>query len=145
MESFSERVESFFQKMRLYTGESSIKNKPYLHILRDHVPSILKFWYGMLGFGYGYFSCSAGEHLNKQIKTMERETNQDSARFRTVMRIRMINQFHFTESVIRNKVSITCSRCKQIGHNRKNKSCPMHPDQPQMLFDETDNEEEEEV
>ena len=128
--------------MRLYTGESSVKNKPYLHILRDHIPSILNFWFDTFNWGYGYFSCAAGEHLNKQIKTMETsETNQDSNRFKTIMHIRMVRQFHFTSSFIKDKVvTVKCSRCKQIGHNRKNKSCPMHPEQPRLYFSDSDSE-----
>lgn len=127
--------------MRLYCGENSVKKKPYLHILRDHIPNILMFWYKKLNWGYGYFSCMAGEHLNKQIKTMEVcETNQGNDRFKVVMRMMRIRQFHFTSAIFKETVTITCSRCKLQGHNRKNKSCPMHPDQPELTFADTDDE-----
>ena len=35
-------------------------------------------------------------------------------------------------------------KCKQYGHNKKNKNCPMHPDQPELVFMQSDDETEEE-
>ena len=44
--------------------------------------------------------------------------------------------------IIPKKVSITCSACGEKGHNRKNKSCPLHPSHPMIEFDESDTEKE---
>ena len=35
---------------------------------------------------------------------------------------------------------MTCSACKQKGHNKKNKNCPLHPSQVQLDFSDTDDE-----
>ena len=47
VKSLPDKVEFFFQKLRVVCGEKAVKNKPYLHILRDHIPGLLKFWFGM--------------------------------------------------------------------------------------------------
>ena len=141
VQSFPDNVELFFQKMRVVCGEKAVKNKPYLHILRDHVPGLLRFWYDMLNWGYGYFTCMGSEHLNKQIKQIEmHETNRSCDRFEETMRICRIRQFYYSKSIFNSFTTKKCSRCNQIGHNRKNKSCPMHPDQPNLDFPDTDEE-----
>ena len=142
VQAFGKTAEKFFQKMKLCCGDSSVKKKPYLHLLREHIPDILKFWYNMFEWGYGFFHCSAGEHLNKQMKKIERyDTNQDSNRFCSTLKIIRLRQFHYSTSIFKNEESdVTCSRCKQRGHNRKNKSCPMHPDQPQLYFPDSDDD-----
>ena len=90
---------------------------------------------------YGYFSYTAGEHLKKQLKTIEScETNQCKNRFQVIMQINKIKQFHFTDTISKNTVTTTCSKCKQTGHNRQNKSCHMHPVQPRISFPDSDDE-----
>ena len=127
--------------MKDHCGDGAVKKKPYLHILRDHVPGLLKFWYSKLGWGYGYFHCSAGEHLNKQMKQLERYgTNNSDDRFMKVLTTIRLRQFHFNNSLFKKESNIICSRCLQAGHNRRNKSCPRHPDQPQLYFPLTDEE-----
>ena len=139
--TFSSRAEVFFQKLKTYAGGDSVYGKPYLHILRDHIGDFMILWGKLASWGYGVFSCNAGEHLNKRIKIMEIEhTNLDKNRFETVMRNLRIKQFHYSETVFPSKTEITCSTCHQKGHNRKNKSCPMHPSQPQLIFEESDIE-----
>ena len=48
----------------------------------------------------------------------------DQNRFVTVVKLIRMKQFVFTDSIMQNKITVTCSACKQHGHNRKNKSCP---------------------
>ena len=123
----------FFKTFKRYSlGKATCRT----HILREHIPELMKFW-GKLGFGYGYFNCNGGEHLNKLIKTLElNSTNLDEDCFSTIMRILRLNQLHFPESIYTSKECKTkCSRCKYFGHNKKNKNCPMFPGRPQMEFD----------
>lgn len=96
----------------------------------------------LFGFGYGMFCCNSGEHLNKMIKTCElNETNMDSKRFYTITHLMRSKQFVFTSCVLpTNKSKLQCSACKEFGHNKKNKSCPMHPSHPAIVFDSTDDE-----
>lgn len=140
-DSFKSRAEEFFKTFKRYSLGKCTGRKPYLHILREHIHEFMQFW-GKLGFGYGYFSCNAGEHLNKQIKTLElNSTNLDSDRFETIIRILRLKQFNYPESVYKSReASVTCSRCKTFGHNRRNKNCPMDPSRPLMEFDESDEE-----
>jgi len=129
--------------MKQVCGESVVKSKPYLHILRDHIPKLIKFWFDMFGWGYGYFTCMAGEHLNKQIKQIEsNETNRGSDRFLTVLRITRARQFYYSASLFKTFFNKKCSRCNQYGHNKKNKSCPMHPEQPQLTFPDSDDDDD---
>jgi len=139
--NFQARVESFFQSFKRYSMGRSTGKKPYLHILREHVADFMKFW-AVLGWGYGYFSCNAGEHLNKCIKNLElHSTNLDHNRFLTIMRILRSKQFHFPESIYTPAEStVQCSSCKQVGHNKKNKNCPLHPDQPELYFSDSDSD-----
>ena len=95
----------------------------------------------LFGWGYGFFSCNAGEHLNKIIKTSEmHNTNFSQQRFRDITRLLRTKQFYFPESLIPSTKTVTCSACNQTGHNRKNKSCPLHPSHPDIEFDESDTE-----
>ena len=84
------------------------------------------------------FTSTSGEHLNKQLKFLESgHTDLSRSRYQQVLRLLRVRMFHFTTSVLDDPArEMTCSRCKQKGHNRKNKSCPMHPSQPPMEFDE---------
>ena len=116
---------------------------PYLHYLREHLGPLMKLYYQILGFGYGYFSTSSGEHLNKRIKFYElTETNMDKSRFRTVINLMRTKQLHFPTCVIAPKRNVTCSACNEPGHTKKNKSCPMHPTHPALSFDGSDNEDD---
>ena len=107
----------------------------------------MKLYMHLFDWGYGYFSTNAGEHLNKRIKQTElSHTNMDTQRFRTIIHIFRTKQFKFTASIMssKNKTSITCSACNQTGHNKRNKSCPMHESHPPIIFDDTDEESESE-
>ena len=96
----------------------------------------------LFGWGYGYFSTNGGEHLNKRIKHYElSETNLSQYRFKTIIHLIRTKQFYFTESIMPSEKTITCSACNQQGHNRKNKSCPMHPSHPSIEFEDSDIEE----
>lgn len=56
------------------------------------------------------------------------------------MRNLRLKQFYYTETIWPTHKEITCSKCQQKGHNKKNKSCPLHPSQPPLVFDELDTE-----
>ena len=119
---------------------------PYLHYLRQHIGKLMALHFRLFGWGYGYFSTNAGEHLNKRIKFYElSETNLDINRFYTVIHLIRTKQFEFPECIMPSKKEITCSACNQSGHNRKNKSCPLHPSHPIIDFEESDTEEDTET
>ncbi|XP_066914971.1 uncharacterized protein [Clytia hemisphaerica] len=142
--TFQERVESFVQIFLKHSPNIMYEKMPYLHYLRNHVGDLMKLYMRLFNWGYGYFSTNAGEHLNKRIKQTElSHTNMDEKRFFTIMHIFRTKQFEFTHSIMPSKSKpITCSACNQQGHNKKNKSCPMHPSHPPLVFDETDDETE---
>ena len=80
----SERAATF--SSRAWAGGDSVYGKPYLHILRDHIADFMIIWGRLAKWGYGIFSCTAGEHLNKRIKVMEMErTNMDKNRFEVIV------------------------------------------------------------
>lgn len=96
----------------------------------------------MFGIGYGVFCCHAGEHLNKLIKTSElRDTNLDENRFVKVTHLMRAKQLIFTDIILKKKSSVKCGACGVVGHNRKNKSCPLHPSHPLIEFGVSDTEE----
>ena len=102
----------------------------------------MAFWYELFGWGYGYFSCTAGEHLNKRGKELEcKDTNQDDSRFTSILQMFHVKQFYYTDSIFPTSKVITCSSCKNEGHNKKNKSCPLHPSQPPLYFPDSDKDE----
>ena len=118
---------------------------PYLHYLRQHIGPLMQLYGDLFGWGYGYFSTNAGEHLNKRIKFYElSETNLDENRFYTVIHLIRTKQLEYTECILATKREVRCSACNEHGHNRKNKSCPLHPSHPQIEFEESDDNEEEE-
>ena len=105
---------------------------PYLHYLRNHLAELMETLNDLFGWGYGCFTTNAGEHLNKRIKYYEiNETNLSDERFQTIHLMRS-KQLFFTKTVIPSETVITCSACNQKGHNRKNKSCPLHSSHPQL-------------
>nr|XP_047142024.1 uncharacterized protein LOC124816524 isoform X2 [Hydra vulgaris] len=138
--TFNERCEEYFQKFITYAGSDCTEGMPYLHYLRNHVGKLMAF-YARFGWGYGMFNCNASEHLNKRIKFSEiNETNLDRTRFETIIRLMRLQQFILTDSVMPKIKEIICSVCKIPGHNKKNKSCPLHPSHPPIQFEESDEE-----
>jgi len=120
-----------------------VSGMPYLHYLRQHLGPLMKTYFELFGWGYGFFSTNSGEHLNKRIKYYElSETNLDKLRHKTVIRLMRTKQFHFPSCVIIPKRDFICSACHEPGHNKKNKSCLMHPSHPQIVYEESENEEE---
>lgn len=139
--SFTERAEKYFQSFLKSSGTVNLHAKPYLHYLRYHTGDLMVKHFKLFGWGYGVYCCNAGEHLNKIIKTSEiDDTNLDKDRFRTVTHLLRSKQFEFTDTILKKKVTVTCSACSQQGHNKKNKSCPMHPSHPVIEFDDSDTE-----
>ena len=139
--SVKARIEKFINLFCKYSGCSVTSGKPYLHILRDHFPEMMEFWGQYLNWGYGYFNCNGGEHLNKRIKCMEFDvTNMKEDRFVNIMKHMRVKQFFYPDQTVEDHRIIRCQACKEIGHNKKNKSCPFHPQQVQMYFSDTDDE-----
>ena len=63
----TERIKAFKKNVeKLFKDDcpAECSKVPYLHALRDHVAALMEFWHTALGWGYGYFSCMASEHLN---------------------------------------------------------------------------------
>ena len=126
----------------MWAGGDSTKGLPYLHILVDHIGEYMSIYGKLLGWGYGYFSGGAGEHLNKRIKFSEmEETNRDNKRFLAIIRKHRIKQLHYPETYTKDEVKSVCSECHIQGHNKKNKLCPLHPSQPSITFDDSDVDE----
>ena len=139
--SFNERAEKYFQKFISSAGTKSLTSLPYLHYLRNHTGDLMKLHMDLFGWGYGMYCCNAGEHLNKRIKQCEMsETNMDSSRFKNIVHFMRTKEFIFTDSILTKTTDVTCSSCGKVGHNRKNKSCPLHPSHPVIEFDESDIE-----
>ena len=145
-----ERVKSFKSHVEAYTlflsasNSKIVEKKPYMHYLRNHVPALMEVALDKFGFGYGMYSCNAGEHLNKIVKTMElTHTNLGSTHFRKIIRNLRLKQFVYSKTIKPHEVTVTCSRCNQKGHNRKNKMCPLHPIHPEIEFSESEDEEDE--
>ena len=67
--TFQNRVDNYYNKFCDYALAKCTSKKPYMHILRDHVSDIMKFWGEICDWGYGFFNCNASEHLNKRIKS----------------------------------------------------------------------------
>ena len=141
MLSFNDRAEKYFQLFLSSFSSTHLKGLPYMHYLRNHIGDIMKLHMEMFGWGYGVFSCNAGEHLNKIIKTFEMtETNLNANRFKKIIRNIRIKQFIYPESIIPTKTEVKCSACNEIGHNRKNKSCRLHKSHPDIIFSDSENE-----
>jgi len=101
----------------------------------------MKLYYKLFGWGCGYFTTHAGEHLNKKIKQFEAtSTDFDENRFCDIIHAFRARQFRFPESFNSEKRDIRCSACPPQGHNKKNKSCPLHPSHPTLEFDDSDEE-----
>ena len=99
------------------------------------------------GFGFlrspesNYLAGPDDIYVNKLIKTQEIDcTNLDQNRFLTIIRNLRVKQFYYPDGIF-SKNMVKCSRCQQPGHNKRNKNCPEHPDQPR-LNDFADSEDE---
>ena len=139
IETFNSRAEKYFNKFKSNSCSGVLNKLPYLHYLRLHIGNLMKFHSKMFGFGYGVFCCHAGEHLNKLIKTSElRDTNLDENRFVKITHLMRAKQLIFTDIILKKKSNV---KCGDVGHTRKNKSCPLHPSHPLIEFDESDTEE----
>ena len=122
-------------------SSNALHGLPYFHYLRSHVPELMTFYEEYFGYGYGYFCCNAGEHLNKLIKTSEiADTNMGEDRFKTIVHKLRLKQFIFTKNIMKQYCTVTCSACNEKGHNKKNKSCPLHPSHPTIVFSDSDND-----
>ena len=139
IEAFKKNVEKLLQKIQ-DDCPAECSKVPYLHALRDHVAALMEFWHTALGWGYGYFSCMASEHLNKLLKEIEyEETNfGNTSLLQAVVKTR-IRAFFYPTTLFMATTGITCSACNQPGHNRKNKLCPAK--RPHVEIESSDLEE----
>ena len=111
--------------MKCCPAECSSK-VPYLHALLDHVADVMQFWHSTMAWGYGYFSCMAGEHLNKMLKEVEyEETNFSSLSLFQAVRKARVRAFFYPSTLFSSQNVVKCSACQQLGHNRRNKLCPL--------------------
>ena len=126
VQAFSHHVQTFATKLiSIFPSECSEK-MIYFHLLRDHVGELMVFWFELMGWGYGVFSSTSGEHLNKRLKLYEGDhTNLGSDRFVSVLKNFRIKTLYFSD-VLFNEVEskVTCSACGAVGHNKKNRLCP---------------------
>ena len=139
--TFDEHAEKYFNWFHAAYFENKLVDLPYMHYLRNHVGELMVVAMEMFGFGYGYFNCNAGEHLNKIIKTQEMaNTNLSPERFAKIIRNLRIKQFIYPESIIPTETTVKCSACGQHGHNRKNNSCPNHESHIDLHFSDSEGE-----
>ena len=141
VDSFSDRVEKWFLFCKAQFPSECTQRMPYVHILREHVGPLLKFWFAALGWGYGMFSCSASEHLNKRLKVFECDhTSRKTSRFYSIIHSLRVLSFYYPNSLFTaSNSSVKCSACGEKGHNKKNRLCPNHPTR---ILDFSDSEEE---
>ena len=139
--TFADRAENYFKKFKINALGACTAKMPYLHILRHHLGHFMTLYGNLFGWGYGYFSTNAGEHLNKRIKHYESTaTNLQVDRFYHVIRMVRMKQFVFTKYIFTKSYEVKCSACGEFGHNRKNKMCPLHESHPRIDFEDTDVE-----
>ena len=67
------------------------------------------------------------EHLNKTIKKREEKTNLGDDRFHQINRNTRFRQFIYTDDMFCTDYEWKCSACNDVGHNKKNKACPLYP------------------
>ena len=144
LEAFNGHVEVFAKQLVGQFPTECSEKMVYFHILRDHVWPIMKFWFNTTGWGYGVFSSSAGEHLNKRLKVYEADhSNQSADRFYRLLIHFRVGMLHFP-SIITQEVrsKVVCSACGAKGHNKKNKSCPNYISRQDHFIEDSDGEEE---
>ncbi len=129
--SFQDRVDKFYMNIKKNVPSECTFKLYYMHVLRDHVAVLMRFWFDQMKWGYGMFSTSAVEHLNKRLKVYEADHYTQSAlRFKEIIRRFRVNTFYFTNAILlESKSKVTCSACGASGHTKKNKLCPNHIDQ----------------
>ena len=68
------------------------------------------------------------------------ETNLEDNRFTTIIRRIRVKQLYFPDNITKKKKNIVCSACHEIGHNRKNKQCPLHATNITIEFSDSEDE-----
>ena len=97
--TFQARVQAFFKSFKKVSRDMHVNRKPYLHILRDHIGDYMHLWGELMDWGYGTFNCNAGEHLNKQIKSLEFDSsNLQDDRF-----IQIVRSFRLRQLIIQKR------------------------------------------
>ena len=141
--SFYNRVLKFLRLFQRVGLQACTHKVTYVHILLDHIPTWMVLWCSLLQVGYRVFSAASGEHLNKQVKFLELgHTDLSKNRFAEIMRLLRVRAIHYPMLLLdESSRDQTCSRCHQKGHNRKNKSCPMHPSHPPPTFSDSEPDE----
>jgi len=142
--SFRSRVNGFVTLFQKVGTHDCTKRVMYVHVLIDHIPKWIVLWCELMGWGYGIFTTTSGEHLNKQVKLLEiGHSDLSGNRYQQILRMLRVRMFHFPSLVLDDPTrDMRCSRCNQKGHNKKNKCCPMHPSQPPLYFSDTDADDE---
>ena len=137
--TFRKNVDKLMELMVAVCPAESVTKVPYLHVLRDHVANIMEFWFRSLGWGYGYFSCMASEHLNKVLKEVEyEETSFGTTSLHQAVRKTRLRAIFYPATLFTATTNIICSACKQAGHNRRNELCPAK--RPHCEIESSDDE-----
>ena len=67
-------------------------------------------------------------------------TNLKDDRFYCIMHHLRVKQFHYPQKMLQIKKQFRYRACNEIGHNKKNKNCPLHPDHVELYFSESDED-----
>ena len=123
--TFRDRVLTFLHPFQRVALQECTHKVTYIHLLSDHIPTWMVLWCELLGMGYGVFTSTSSEHLNKLIKFLELgHTNLSGNRFEQIIRWLRVRALHFPVMLINSTRNQTCSRCHQPGHNRKKQVLP---------------------
>ena len=84
--SFRSRVLHFLYPAQNVELHDCIHKVTYVHLLSDHIPRWMVLWCELLDFGYGLFTGSSDEHLNKVVKMLEMtHSNLSSNRYNQIL------------------------------------------------------------
>ena len=125
--TFAANALDFSKHIQHLMGASSIESKSYLHVLVECLPRFITFWYTHLGIGPAVWSTSCGESKNVHCSQGEHHhSNGSSDSMIQVMSYDMRSCCYCPSTVTKRQQ--TCSKCSEMGHNKKNMSCPEHED-----------------
>ena len=73
----------------------------YVDLLVDHMLRWMELWCDLLGFGYGFFTGTSGEHLNKVVKALEMQhSNFSELCFKEIIEHLRIKVFHLPKMIL---------------------------------------------
>ena len=124
-------------------ARKSVENQPVMEVSAKEALEMLLGRVDLSQRGYNNLRDILAHFIYQIIKTMEiNGTNLDDHHLGRIVRNIRIKQFVYPESIIPREVTVKCSACNQVGHNKKNKSCPLHEIHPELTFSDSEDEEE---